>query len=72
VSKDITIEIKTAEESAMDAVRAWGWAERGQATEDQVGRLYFQRLDTLLSVLSTHRLDLPWYILKQLTAEMPG
>jgi predicted transcriptional regulator len=58
VSKDIKIEVKEAEESGVEAVRAWERAERGAAPEEPVDRLYFQSLDTLLSVLSTRRLDL--------------
>ncbi len=58
MSKDIKIEVRGAEESAMEAARAWEGAERGAAPEKPVDRLYFQSLETLLSVLSTRRLDL--------------
>ena len=58
MSEDIKIEVKGAEESAMEAVAAWERAERGPPPEEPVDRLYFQSLETLLSVLSTRRLDL--------------
>ena len=58
MSKDIKIEVKGAEESAMEAVRAWERAEQGIASGDPVDSLYFQSLETLLSVLSPRRLDL--------------
>ncbi len=58
MSKDIKIEVKGAEESAMEAVRAWERAEEGIAPEEPIDCLYFQSLETLLSVLSTRRLDL--------------
>ena len=58
MSMDIKIGVKGAEESAMEAVEAWERAERGDAPEEPVDRLYFQSLETLLSVLSTRRLDL--------------
>ena len=58
MSEDIKIEIKSAEESAMEAVAAWERAKAGAAPEQPVDRLYFQSLETLLGVLSTRRLDL--------------
>ena len=58
MSKDITIEVKGVEESATEAVRAWERAEQGFAPEEPVDRLYFQSLETLLSVLTRRRLDL--------------
>ena len=59
MNKDIRIEVKGVEESAMEAVRAWERAEQGIAPEEPVDRLYFfQSLETLLSVLTTRRLEL--------------
>ena len=58
MSEDIKVEVKGAEESAMEAVAAWERAEQGLAPEQPVDRLYFQSLETLLGVLSTRRLDL--------------
>jgi predicted transcriptional regulator len=58
MNKDIKIEVKGTEESAMEAVRAWERAERGVAPEEPLDRLYFQSLEILLTVLSTRRLDL--------------
>jgi predicted transcriptional regulator len=58
VSTSIRIEVKGVEESAMEAVRAWERAEQGIAPEEPVDRLYFQSLETLLSVLTTRRLEL--------------
>jgi predicted transcriptional regulator len=46
------------EESAMEAVRAWERAEQGMAPEEPIDRLYLQSLETLLSVLTTRRLEL--------------
>ena len=58
MSKNIKIEVKGAEESAMEAVRAWERAEQGIAPEEPLDRLYFQSLEMLLSVLTTRRLEL--------------
>ncbi len=58
MSKNIKIEVKGAEESAMEAVRAWERAEQGISPEEPIDRLYFQSLETLLGVLTTRRLDL--------------
>ncbi len=58
MSKDIKIEVKGAEEAAMEAVRAWERAEQGIAPGEPVDSLYFQSLETLLGVLSPRRLDL--------------
>ena len=58
MSKNIKIEVKGVEESAMEAVGAWERAEQGLAPEDPIDRLYFQSLETLLSVLTTRRLEL--------------
>ena len=58
MSRDIKIEVKGVEESAMEAVEAWERAERGAAPEEPIDRLYFQSLETLSSVLSARRLDL--------------
>lgn len=58
MSESIKIEVKGAEESAMEAVSVWERAERGIAPEAPAERLYFQSLETLLSVLTTRRLDL--------------
>jgi predicted transcriptional regulator len=58
VSADIKIEVKGIEESAKEAVRAWERAEQGIAPEEPIDRLYFQSLETLLSVLTTRRLEL--------------
>ena|SRR5208283_2669612 len=58
MSENIKIEVKGAEESAMEAVRAWEQAEQGIAPEEPIDRLYFQSLETLLGVLTTRRLEL--------------
>ena len=58
MSKDIRIEVKGAEESAMEAVRTWERAEQGVAPVEPIDHLHFQSLETLLSVLSARRLDL--------------
>ena len=42
----------------MEAVGAWERAEQGLAPEGPIERLYFQSLETLLSVLTTRRLEL--------------
>jgi predicted transcriptional regulator len=58
VSKNIKVEVRGAEESAMEAVRAIERAEQSVAPEEPIDRLYFQSLETLLSVLTTRRLEL--------------
>ena len=58
MSTNIKIEVKGVEESAMEAVRAWERAEQGIVSEEPIDRLYFQSLETLLSVLTTRRLEL--------------
>ena len=58
MKKNIKIEVKGAEESAMEAVSAWERAEQGLAPEEPLDRLYFESLETLLNVLTTRRLDL--------------
>ena len=58
MSKNIKIEVKGAEESALEAVSAWERAEQGTAPEEPLDRLYFESLETLLSVLTTRRLEL--------------
>ena len=60
MNKDIRIEVKGVEESAMEAVRAWERAEQGIAPEEPVDCLYFQSLETLLSVLTIRRLLRAW------------
>jgi len=42
----------------MEAVRAWEGAEQGIAPEESIDHLFFQSLETLLSVLTTRRLEL--------------
>ena len=59
MSKNIKIEVKGVEESAMEVVGAWERAEQGLAPEEPIERLYFQSLETLLSVLTTRRLEPP-------------
>jgi predicted transcriptional regulator len=54
----IQIEIKGERESARDFIEAWKQAEQGKISEEPVQRLYFQDLQTLLSVLTPRRLDL--------------
>ncbi len=58
MSKNIKIEVKRVEESAMEVIGAWERAEQGLAPEEPIERLYFQSLETLLSVLTTRRLEL--------------
>jgi predicted transcriptional regulator len=58
VNRNIKIEVKGVEESAKEAVRAWERAEQGIVPEEPVDRLCFQSLETLLSVLTTRRLEL--------------
>jgi hypothetical protein len=45
VSKDIRIEVKGAEESAVEAVKAWERAEQGVPPVEPVDHLYSQGLD---------------------------
>ena len=58
MKKNIKVEVKGVEESAMEAVRAWERAEQGLAAEEPIDRLYFESLETLLNVLTPKRLDL--------------
>jgi predicted transcriptional regulator len=58
VSNNIKIEVKGTQESAMEAVEAWERAEQGIVPKEPINRLYFQSLETLLSVFTTRRLDL--------------
>ena len=58
MKKNIKVEVKGVEESAMEAVRAWERAEQGLAPEEPIDLLYFESLETLLNVLSPRRLDL--------------
>jgi predicted transcriptional regulator len=55
---EIKIEIKDEKESAQDFVDAWHRAERGEAAEEPVNRLYFPDLATLLRTLTPRRLEL--------------
>ena len=58
MKKNVKVEVKGIEESAMEAVRAWERAEQSLAPEEPMDRLYFESLETLLNVLTPRRLDL--------------
>lgn len=58
MDKDIRVEIRGAEESAQEFVKAWRRAEAGEAVDEPVDRLYFQDLASLLQVLTPRRLEL--------------
>jgi len=55
---DVKIQIRDAGESARDFVRAWHGAEKGEAPEEPVNRLYFPDLGTSLRTLTPRRLEL--------------
>jgi predicted transcriptional regulator len=58
MDKDIRVEIRNAEDSAQEFVKAWQRAEAGEAVEEPVERLYFQDLGGLLQALTPRRLEL--------------
>lgn len=58
MKNNIKIEIKDEEDSAQEFVKAWKRAERGEAVEEPVDRLYFPDLATLLRTLTARRLEL--------------
>ena len=58
MDKDIRVEIRDAEDSAQDFIKAWHRAEAGEAVEAPVERLYFQDLGGLLQALTPRRLEL--------------
>jgi len=58
MDKVIKVEIRGAEESAQEFVKAWRRAEAGEPAEMPTTRLYFQDLGTLLQVLTPRRLEL--------------
>jgi len=58
MSRDFKIEIREAEESAQEFIKAWQRAEAGEAVEEPVDRLYFQDLGALLQALTPRRLEL--------------
>lgn len=58
MEKDIKIEIKDEKISAQEFINAWHRAEKGEAPEEPVNRVYFQNLETLLKILTPKRLEL--------------
>ena len=58
MNKDIRIEIRDADDSAQDFVKAWRRAEAGETVDEPVERLYFQDLGALLQALTPRRLEL--------------
>ena len=44
--------------SAQEFINAWHRAEKGEAPEEPVNRVYFQNLETLLKILTPKRLEL--------------
>jgi len=58
MDKNIRVEIRDAEESAQEFVKAWRRAEAGEPVEEPVERLYLQDLGGLLQVLTPRRLEL--------------
>jgi predicted transcriptional regulator len=58
MSKSIRIGIKDPDESAQEVIEAWHRAERGEAPEEPIHRVYFQDLETLLRALSVRRLEI--------------
>ena len=58
MDKHIRVEVRDAEESAQEFVKAWRRAKAGEPVEEPVERLYFQDLGGLLQVLTPRRLEL--------------
>lgn len=58
MDKNIKVEIREAEESAQEFVKAWRRAAAGETAEEPVERLYFQDLGALLQALTPRRLEL--------------
>ena len=58
MDKNIKVELRDAEESALEFVKAWHRAEADQPVEEPVERLYFQGLGGLLQALTPRRLEL--------------
>ncbi len=58
MDKNIRVEIRDADESAQEFVKAWWRAEMGEPVEEPVERLYFQDLGALLQALTPRRLEL--------------
>ena len=55
MSEKVLIGIKSEEESALDVIDAWHRAERGEAPEEPIHRLYFADMETLLKTLTPRR-----------------
>lgn len=58
MDRNIRVEIRGAEDSAQEFVKAWRRAEAGEPVEEPVERLYFQDLGGLLQTLTPRRLEL--------------
>ena len=58
MDRDIRVEIRNADESAHEFIKAWQRAEAGESAEEPVERLYFQDLGALLQALTPRRLEL--------------
>jgi len=56
--KTILIAIRSSQEAAREAIKAWKRAERGKPVEEPVNRLYFTDEATLFKTLSTKRREL--------------
>lgn len=58
MDKNIKVELRDAEESAQEFVKAWHRATAGEPAEEPIERLYFQDLSGLLQALTPRRLEL--------------
>lgn len=58
MDKNIRVELREAEESTQDFVKAWRRADAGEPVEEPIERLYFQDLGGLLRALTPRRLEL--------------
>lgn len=56
--KTILIGVKTAQETAQEAIKAWKRAKRDEPVEEPVDRIYFPNEDLLFSAMSTKRREL--------------